>query len=62
MLANVRFDNHSCDTERRQQYKSRADEVLLSRSYKNQTLEALKCDSPKSDESIFDMLSAYSVR
>nr|DAG80663.1 MAG TPA: hypothetical protein [Caudoviricetes sp.] len=44
------------------QYKSRADEVLLSRSYKNQTHEALKCDSPKSDVSILDMLSTYSER
>lgn len=44
------------------QYKSRADEVLLSRSYKNQTHEALKCDSPKSDESILDTLSTYSER
>ena len=44
------------------QYKSSADEVLLSRSYKNQTHEALKCDSPKSDESILDMLSTYSER
>lgn len=62
MFVNVRFDNYSCDTERCQQYKSRADEVLLSRSYKNQAHEALKCDSPQSDESIFDMLSTYSVR
>jgi len=62
MLANVRFDNDSYDTERRKQYKSRADEVLLSRSSQNQTSDVLRCDSPKSDESIFDMLSAYSVR
>lgn len=62
MLANVRFDHGSYDVERRKQYKSRADEVLLSRSFKNQTSQGLRCDSPKSDESIFDMLSACSVR
>jgi len=58
MLANVRFDKNSCDSERRKQYKSRADDVLLSRSHKNQTSAALKCNSPQSAESIFDMLSA----
>ncbi len=57
MLANVRFGKNSCDSERRKQYKSRADDVLLSRSYKNQTSAGLKCNSPQSDQSIFDMLS-----
>lgn len=42
-------------------HKSLADKVLLSRSRNNQTHEALKCDSPQSDEYIFDMLSTYSV-
>ena len=59
MLANVRFGIDSWDSERRQQYKSRADEVLLSRSSKNQTSDGLKCNSPQSDDAIFDMLSAY---
>ncbi len=59
MLANVRFGKDSCDSERRQQYKSRADEVLLSRSSKNQTSDGLKCNSPQSNDAIFDMLSAY---
>lgn len=62
MLANVRFDHHRCDTERRQQYKSRADDVLLSRSYTNQAPNGIRCDSPTSDKSIFDMLSTYSAR
>jgi len=62
MLANVRFAKTSCDSRRRQQYKSRADEVVLSRSHKNQTSSGLKCNTPQSDESIFDMLSAYLVK
>lgn len=57
MLANVRFAKSSDDSVRRQQYKSRADQVLLSRSQKNQTSAGLKCNTPQSDESIFDMLS-----
>lgn len=59
MLANVRFGKSNGDAECRQQYKSRADEVLLSRSQKNQTSAGLKCNTPQSKEAIFDMLSTY---
>lgn len=62
MLANVRFGKESCDSERRQQYKSRADDVVLLRSHKNQTSEGVKCNTPQSDEFIFDMLSACLVK
>ena len=58
MLANVRFGKSSCELRSRQQYKSRADEVLLSRSHKNRITAGLKCNTPQSDESIFDMLNA----
>jgi len=57
-MATVRFDKDSCELERRQQYRSRADEVLLSRSKNNQENYGLKCNSPQSDASIFAMLSA----
>lgn len=58
MLANVRFGKSSCELRSRQQYKSRADEVVLSRSHKNRITAGLKCNTPQSDESIFDMLNA----
>lgn len=45
----------------KQLHKSLSDKVLLSRSCNNQTQEALKCDSPQSDEYIFDALSTCSA-
>jgi|GEM_PF-2710989 len=62
MLAHVNSCRDGSSIERRREYKSRADDVLLSRSHKNSSQGVVKFDSPRSDDAIFDMLSAYTKK
>ncbi len=58
MLANVRSTRGTNDLARRRRYKSRADDVLLSRNYNTARVASIKFDSSQSDDEIFGILLA----
>lgn len=58
MQVNVRSTRSSGDLEHRRHYKTRADEVLLSRNYNTASVAEIKFERTQSDEEIFGILLA----